>query len=105
MSITYREGEFSGKGELGVPSGKVKGIRSATITASYECERKTNPTLANGHWMEVEEDVGQNSHRARTTVTRNAVAKNTAPDLPFPDPVTETAKHVALRCLPDSQTP
>jgi hypothetical protein len=39
VRLLYENGEFSGTGELGIPAGKVRGIRSATITASYARER------------------------------------------------------------------
>ena len=35
ITMRYREGEFSGEGHLGIPSGKLKGIRSAQIDISY----------------------------------------------------------------------
>jgi hypothetical protein len=39
VSLRYEDGVFSGGGELGIKQGKVKGIQSATITASVEGER------------------------------------------------------------------
>jgi len=39
VSASYRDGIFSFAGELGIPPGKVRGIRSAQIRASYSQER------------------------------------------------------------------
>ena len=35
ITMRYENGQFSGEGELGIPSGKVRGVRSARITMSY----------------------------------------------------------------------
>ncbi|WP_017326301.1 DUF4157 domain-containing protein [Synechococcus sp. PCC 7336] len=35
ISVTYQDKKFGMSGVIGIPSGKVKGVKSATITASY----------------------------------------------------------------------
>ncbi len=35
ITMRYRDGQFSGEGQIGIPSGKLKGIRSAQIDVSY----------------------------------------------------------------------
>jgi hypothetical protein len=39
VTVGYKDGTFSGKGEIGIPEGRVKGIKSASLTASFEGER------------------------------------------------------------------
>jgi hypothetical protein len=38
VTVTYAGGRFSGSGQIGVPAGKVKGVKSARITASFSDE-------------------------------------------------------------------
>jgi outer membrane biosynthesis protein TonB len=40
-SVTYAGGKFSGEGEIGVPPGKVKGVKSAKIKASFDEDKIT----------------------------------------------------------------
>jgi hypothetical protein len=39
VKVWYRAGEFGGEGKLGIPEGKVKGIKSALLTASFAGDR------------------------------------------------------------------
>ncbi|HEX5167438.1 MAG TPA: hypothetical protein VFV93_18660, partial [Thermomicrobiales bacterium] len=41
VRVEYSNGKFSGSGEIGVPPGKLRGIRSANIKAAFEDERIT----------------------------------------------------------------
>lgn len=39
ISVGYKDGVFKGSGKIGIPEGKVKGIKSALLTASFEGEK------------------------------------------------------------------
>ncbi len=36
IRLRYENGEFSGSGEVGIPSGKIRGLRSASLNVNYE---------------------------------------------------------------------
>ena len=41
VTVGYKEGVWRGSGEIGIKEGKVKGVKSATITAGFEGEKIT----------------------------------------------------------------
>ena len=56
-------------------------------------KRQLDPAAANRHGVQVQEDVGQNGHGARTAVTRHAMPEDAAPDLRIANVVSECSEH------------